>query len=119
MENNRILNASKKPLIVRGIVIGGLLGFVLSITILFGYQQLPPGEGPIFLVVPWVVSVLPTLGIYKLFGWAWRVCSVNEVPAHVFWSVVFVNSVLCALLGGISGYLIALAKRRKHSISRG
>jgi hypothetical protein len=111
MENYRILRTRK------GCVIGGLAGFLLTVLILFLSSKIPPGDsgGGLLLGLPWMVSLLPAWGVYHLTGWDWRVGSVSEVPTHIFWSVVIVNALLCALLGGIAGYGLAVIKKRKRS----
>lgn len=116
MKNLTMTNKCKWPSVRKGAILGGLIGGLLTVIIQILCAQLPPGEksGGLILAVPWYVSLIPTWGIYKLFGWAWSVGSFNEVPKHIFWSTVLVNFLLTVLLCSVVGLVIAPRRKTRE-----
>lgn len=102
-----------KRTVLKGCSVGACLGGLISAVVLIACTQIGPGErsGGLILTIPWLMTILPARLLYALFRWSWTVDSVKAVSAAIFWSVLLINSLLGALLGGGIGLVQAVLKR--------
>jgi hypothetical protein len=118
MENPGIPKPRNTNLVRRGCVMGGISFALFAAVIQLTSSLAPPGENSwgLLIIIPWLLSALPTLGLYHVLGWKWGVGSVNEVPASVFWSIIAVNTFLGVLLGGAIGLCLTISRRKSNRL---
>jgi hypothetical protein len=100
----------------RGQVIGGISGAILTLVI-HGLCLLlgKGGESSLAWALggPWFAILIPTYAFYRLFGLPWHVGSVFDVSLGVFCSMLILNSILLALIGGGVGYVVKKSKQKR------
>ena len=119
MEDHIILKTAHHSSPVKGFILGGIAGALLTAGILKTCSLMGPGESSLalLLAVPWIGVLGPARGLYASFGWKWGVGSFNELPADVFLSAVIVNFILSASVGGAVAWLIARRRTKRSKIA--
>ncbi|MCX6923181.1 MAG: hypothetical protein NT154_08230, partial [Verrucomicrobia bacterium] len=92
-------------LIKKRLLLGGLVGLLLTLSFAAAGYVAPDNTDPLFLLSFYVLIMLPTRIIYGLFGWRWNIESGPQNNSlRTFLSALFVNSFLLALLFGAITY---------------
>jgi len=116
MENPRVLNKTQpfKRWLLRGAITGASVTAVIQII----WWILPSGESPLgwIVAIPWFAILTPAWCLYKVLGIPWYIGSSGRVPAHIFLTMMLVNSVVIGLT--LAGFSRLLASLRKVKDSR-